>query len=44
MSFPVSLSGETPIPSVFFALVKLQNFFLEVDGLVTEIRPSTCLQ
>ena len=29
MSFPASLSGETPIPSAFFALMKLQNFFLE---------------
>ena len=27
MSFPESLSGETPIPSAFFALTKIQNVF-----------------
>ena len=27
LSFPASSSRETPIPSVFFALTKLQNFF-----------------
>ena len=46
MSFPVSLSGETPIPSVLLALLKHQNFFLEEVGFVTssEIRFSTGLQ
>ena len=32
MSFPVSLSGETPIPTVLLALMKLRNFFLEGVG------------
>ena len=46
MSFPVSLSEESPIPSVLLALMKLQNFFLEEVGFVTssEIKFSTCLQ
>ena len=46
MSFPVFLSGESPIPSVLLALMKHQNFFLEEVGFVTssEIRFSTCLQ
>ena len=44
MSFPVSLSGETPIPSVLLALMKHQNFILEEVGFVTssEIMFSTC--
>ena len=46
MNFPVSLSGDTPIPTVHLALMKHQNFFLEEVGFVTssEIRFSTCLQ
>ena len=46
MSFPASLNGETPIPSVLHALMKHLDFFLEEVGFVTssEIRCSICLQ
>ena len=46
MSFPVFLSGYTPIPSVLLALMKHQNFFLEKAWFVmsSAIRFSTCLQ